>query len=160
LGFHQRAEEILEQAAGLAEKSGDRHSVLIAKSKLGTACTLTLKYDRADSLLHEGLAMAKTDADAAMTAAIENDLDNRLTAQGKSAEALAAFRESVVQARKAGNQLLAAQALSNAALIAARDANWREAEALNREALEAINGLDASHDKSFLLLTAALTDRK
>jgi len=158
LGQQRHAVEILEGAARLAEESGDRPSLTLAKSRLGAALLLTFQLERAEPLLHESLESARAEADSQMTAAILNETGNLLAAQQKYAEALAAFRESVDLVRKS-DRLLAAQALCNAAATAVRGAMFDQADGLNAEALKAIEELEASHDKAVLLITAAQTDR-
>jgi CHAT domain-containing protein len=56
--------------------------------------------------------------------------------------------------------MAAAQALCNAALMAARNGDHNTADELNAEALRATHELPASHGKAFLLLTAGQTDRQ
>ena len=157
-GQYQRAEQLFQEAVELAGSSADRHALVLAKSKLGVACTMTRQLNRAESLLRESLEMARADGDPQMTAAILNDLGNVFGLSQKYAEALAAFQDSVAEARKGDNKLLAAQALCNAASTAARAGIVQQADALNTEALDQIAQLDASHEKAFLFITAGETD--
>src|SRR5260221_4820181 len=92
-GQHQRAEQLLQEAVDLAKSSGDRHALVLAKSKLGAACTMTRQLNRAESLLRESLEMARADGNSHLAAAILNDLGNVLGLRQKYAEALAAFQE-------------------------------------------------------------------
>jgi CHAT domain-containing protein len=158
LGQQRHAVEVLDVAVGLAEQSGERKSRILAKSRLGAALVLNLKFERAETLLRESLESARAEDDSQTAAAILNELGNLLAAQQKYPEALAAFRESADLARKS-EQLLAAQALCNAAATAVRAKMSDQAEGLNAEALEVTEELKASHDKAVLLITAAQTDR-
>jgi CHAT domain-containing protein/Tfp pilus assembly protein PilF len=155
---YQRAEQLLQQAVDLAQSSGDRHALLLAKGKLGAACTMTRQLDRAESLLRESLEMARADGNSQMTAAILNDLGNVLGLRQKYPEALAAFQESVAAA--GSNKLLVAQALCNAASTAARGGMTQQTDTLNAKALKQITQLDASHEKAFLFITAGESDRQ
>jgi len=159
-GQHQRAEQILQKAVDLAKSSGDRHALVLAKSKLGAACTMTRQLNRAESLLRESLEMARAEGNSQMTAAILNDLGNVLGLRQKYTEALAAFQESDAEARKGDNELLAAQALCNAASTAVRAGMTQQADTLNAGALKQITQLDASHEKAVLFIAAGETDRQ
>src|SRR6185503_18069249 len=158
IGQQRRAVESLENALTLAEKTGDRSRVTLVKSKLGTALVMTLETERAETLLRESLETAKTDKDSELAGAILNDLGNLLATQLKYAEALTNYQESVAFARQTSNSLLTAQALCNAAATAARAGENQTADDLNTQAIQEINGLDSSHAKAFLLLTAGQTD--
>ena len=158
LGQQRHAVEVLEVAVELAEGSGDQKTRTLAKSRLGAALVLILKFERAETLLRESLQSARAEAVPQMAAAILNELGNLLGAQQKYPDALAAFRESAELAGK-NDRLLSAQALCNAAATAARSEKSEQAEALNGEALKAMEELKVSHDKAVLLITAAQTDR-
>jgi CHAT domain-containing protein len=158
LGQQRRGLILLEEAVETADKSGDRKTSTLAKSRLGAALVLNLKCERAETLLRESLESARAEADSKTTAAILNELGNLLTTTQKYSEARDAFRESAELARKT-DRLLAAQALCNAAATAARAAKSEEANELNGEALKAIGNLKESHDKAVLLITSAQTDR-
>jgi CHAT domain-containing protein len=158
LGQQRRALALLEEAVEIAEKSRNRKSSILAKSRLGAALVLNLKHERAESLLHESMESARADGDSQTTAGILNELGNLLAVQQKYPEALAAFRESAELAGKS-DRLLTAQALCNAAATAARAGKAQQSEALNSDALKAIEELKASHDKALLLVTSSQIDR-
>jgi CHAT domain-containing protein len=158
LGQQRRALALLEEAVEIADKSGNRKTSTLAKSRLGSALVLNLKYERAETLLRESLESARAEGDSQTTAATLNELGNLLAAQQKYSEALAAFQESADLAGKT-DRLLAAQALCNAAATAARAAKSEQANELNKEALKAIAELKDSHDKAVLLITSGQIDR-
>jgi CHAT domain-containing protein len=150
----------LEQAVAIAGKSGDTDATLLATSRLGAVCVRVRQLDRAESLLLDSLQKAHTANNTGMSAAILNDLGTLRAAQAKDTEALVAFRDSIAQSRKTGNHLLTAQALCNAAKVAARLNDMTDAQRLNQESIAAINQLGTSSDKAFLLVAAALTSRQ
>ncbi len=160
IGQQRRAVQILEDALARAETTGDRSRVTLVKSKLGAALIMTLEAERAASLLRESLEAARADKDSKFAGAILNDLGNLLATQQKYAEALTAYEESVALARQTSNSWLTAQTLCNAAATAARAGEYNKADDLNTQALRETDGLDASHAKAFLLLTAGQTDRQ
>jgi len=160
IGQQRRAVETLESALARAEKAGDRSQVTLVKSKLGAALLMTMEADRAASLLRESLEAARADQNSKLAASILNDLGNLLASQKNYSEALRASEECVAVARQAGDSWLTAQALCNAASTAARAKQFDKAEGLNSRALQAIETLDSSHAKAFLLLTAGQTDRE
>jgi CHAT domain-containing protein len=160
LGQHPNAVQTLSEAVAIANRGGDRDSVILAKSKLGAALTMILQPDRAEPLLRESLELARTETNSLLTAAILNDLGNLLLTQQKLDEALTAFGESSNLARQSGDRLLTAQALCSEAAAAARAGLDQQAGKLNGEALTEIDQLPDAHEKAFLLLTAAQTDRQ
>lgn len=151
LGQQRQAFALLDEAVGLAGKSGDGKTGALAKSRLGAAMVLLSKFEQAETLLRESLETARAEHESQMAAAILNELGNLLVSQKKYPESLAAFRESAELARKS-DPLLAAQALCNAAASAVRAVTSEQAEALNADALNLIDGLPASHDKAVLLI--------
>lgn len=160
LGHHRRAAGILSDAVALAERSGDRGQQILAKSKLGSAMAMMMESSRAEALLSESLEMARSDKKPELIAAVLNDLGNLLATQQRRDEALTLFDESSNLARQAGDATLAAQALVNAASTAAAAGMEERAETLNQSAIKAIEILEDSHQKAFLLLTAGLVDRQ
>ena len=160
LGQHPNAIQTLSEAVDLANRGGSRTSQILAKGKLGAALVMILQSDRAEPLLRESLAMARADKNQELTAAILTDLGDLLVTQKRPDEALAAFVESGDLARQAGDGLLTAQALCNAAATAAEAGNAEKAEQLNGAALKETDRLADSHQKAFLLVTAARTDQE
>ncbi len=160
IGQQRRAVQILEATLARAESAGDRRDVTLVKSKLGAALIMTLETERAASLLGATLAAAKADQNLRLAAAILNDLGNLSATEQKFSEALAAYGESITLARQTSNTWLTAQALCNGAATAARAGQFAKADDLNSQALREIGGLDVSHAKAFLLLTAGQTDRQ
>lgn len=160
IGQQRRAVQVLEAALARAESAGDASRVILVKGKLGAALIMTLEPERAGSLLQEALASARVDKNLRLAGEILNDQGNLFATQKQFADALAAYRESVVCARQTSNSWLAAQALGNAAATAARAGEYGKADDLNTQALVEIDLLDAGHAKAFLLLTAGQTDRQ
>ena len=160
LGQYRSAVQLLEEAQGRAERAKDASLITLAKWKLGAALVMTQEPERADGLLNEALTDAKANHDELLSAAILNDLGNSLAAQQKFSDALKVYRESADLSRHGGNTPASAQALCNAALMAARAGDNDSADGLNIEALKATHDLAASHGKAFLLLTAGQTDRQ
>src|SRR5262249_22581589 len=143
-----------------AERTHDQSLVTLAKSKLGAALVMTQEPERANDYLNEALTEAKAAHDDAMTASILNDLGNAFASQQKYADALESYRDTADWSGKGGNAWATAQALCNAALMAARGGENEQADTLNTQALRATHELKASHGKAFLLLTAGQTDRQ
>jgi CHAT domain-containing protein len=160
LGQQRRAVQILQDTLARAESTGNRSRVALVKSKLGAALVMTLESDRAETLLRDALVTAQADQDSPTTAAILNDLGNLCATQQQYPAALTAYEECIALARQTSNTWLTAQALCNAAMTAARAGEFKKADDLNSQALQAIAPLDVSHAKAFLLLTAGQTDRQ
>ena len=148
LGQRRLAMESLEEALTLAEAPERQLKI---KAALGALCTFSKMDDRAERLLRESLALARTLGDAGATAPVLNDLGNLLAAQGRSEEAAKTYKEC---AALAGQSALAAKALAN---LAAVEPDAHDAEEANQRALRAIAKLPDSHEHAALLLTAGRT---
>ena len=102
LGQQTHAADILDDAAELAEKTGDRDLIIRAKDKLGVALGMTRQPEKAEELLRETLEMARKEGNARQTAAVLNDFAGLLGSEKKFDDARAAFEESGTLARQGG----------------------------------------------------------
>jgi CHAT domain-containing protein len=159
LGQQRGAVQLLQESLALSEKGGDPAQVAWTKSRLGAALLSTLELERAEKLLRESLEAVRSANNQALTASILNDLGNLLALRHQFPEALSAFEHSAQAGRDSGNLLLAAEALCNAAATETRAGQWAKAQRTNGDALEAIQRLEASHRRDYLLLTTAQIDR-
>jgi CHAT domain-containing protein len=160
LGQQSRAVELLAEALVLAKKFGGTERIIRVQERLAMAQAFTRNGDEAENLLRESLDSARTNQLRALEPAILNDLGNVLAARQKTGEALEDFKASARVARENGDRQLLATALSNAAATAARGSNEQQGDKLNSQAIEAINALQPSHEKVFLLLKTGETDQQ
>lgn len=144
-GHNPEAVSTLERAVALAEQTGDRRLLLLAKSSLGAVCTCSRQAAQAEKNLQESLALARELDDTNTTAVVHNNLGNLFAAQGKLDDALAAFA-------KAGT----ATANANAAAVAARAK--RDAAPLNAAALSQLPSQPATRETGMLWLRCGQTD--
>jgi CHAT domain-containing protein len=159
LGQQTHAVDILEDAADIADKAGDRELLVQTKDKLGVALGMTRQPEKGEETLREGLEMARKEGNARQIAAVLNDLASLLASGKKFDDARAAFDESTGLARQAGDKRLLATVLCNGAAAAVLADNQQRAAEVNGQAVEAIRPLEASHETALLLLTAAQTDQ-
>jgi hypothetical protein len=61
LGHHRRAVQVLERTRSMVEAAGNRSRVVLVKSRLGAALTMTQEPERAASLLKESLEALKVE---------------------------------------------------------------------------------------------------
>lgn len=93
-GQAQAAVALWEQAVALAERSGDRSQLLLAKSSVGGACACLKQRVWAERQLREALELAGDLGDEAAAARARVGLGNSLAARGKIAEALAQYEKA------------------------------------------------------------------
>jgi CHAT domain-containing protein len=160
LGQQRRAVQLLESTLNAAQQVPGQAQLPLVQARLGGALLLTLDLDRAEALLNQALASARTGAPSKLAASILNDRGNLLALRHQTPEALAAFDEAASLAPKDDTSGLAAQALANAAATATRAQDAAAGERYNARALAEIDRMSDSHAKGFLLLTAGLTDRQ
>lgn len=141
-GHNREAIAALEQATTLAEKSGDRRLLVLAKSSLGAVCTCSRQAAATEKNLRESLTLAHELADTNTAAVVQNNLGNFLAAQGKLDEALAVYDAAGTPS-----------ALANAAAIAIRDAEPR-----NLAAQAKLTGLTVTPEIALLWLRCGQTD--
>jgi CHAT domain-containing protein len=150
LGHRQQALADLAEAARLAEGEhippGLRASVLGA---LGQAHFLAGRSDLAAPALARALALARAAGSPRLEAAVQNDRGLVLDAEGDAGGARAAFADAARLAGLAGDTLLQAQALVNAARLQLREGRRDEAAGDAREALYALARLPDSRERAF-----------
>lgn len=155
LGRHQQAGAILNEAQGLAAALQDEASQAAVLTGLGNIALATGNSAEAEKHLTLALALAQKLARHDLLAAIHVSLGNLHAAREQPREALAAYEQGAEHGRQAGNTLLRAQALGNAARVAALAGDSRRALAFAEAARNLVSGLENSHDKAFLLLSLA-----
>jgi CHAT domain-containing protein len=154
LGRHGDATERLERARALA--GADRAPAVEALAALGSVATSAGDLERAHTVLGEAETLAREPRERAV---VLNELGNLRAARGQVPPALAAYREAADLAGGAGLRPLAARALTNAALLATRGGEPREARGLLDRAAAAWRALPRSHDRSYGLIGVALGAR-
>jgi CHAT domain-containing protein len=152
LGRYQTALQDLHQALARAEAMADPELVAASAGSLGNAYFRSGATAEAQRYLETSIAQAAKCSCPDIAALGLNHLGNALTSQGHYREAMARYRESIAGAEQAGNQALLAKALSNAARAALADGQPAEAQRLLERALTQTRRLEASHDKSYLLM--------
>lgn len=159
LGQHPRAVTLLESALGQTSEAPLASYAPLVQARLGAALILTRRWDRAESLLQQALASARQQGPPHLIPEILNDQGNLHTLRRQFPAALTCFTEAVDLARLQGNVALVAQALANAAAATVQAGDPAQAQALNAQALDALDALPPSHAQAFLFLTAGTTDR-
>src|SRR6185436_13931098 len=140
LGRYRQAVAVLDRALKLAEASGNRADVPWVLARLGNVLIATGPPDAAEITLRRSLDMAREGGNTALGIAVLNDLGNFLTNRKKLPEAIAAYRESVTLAERAGDARGAREALDSA--------------------LGPVEGSSPSREGSFLLVSIAVGYRE
>ena len=156
LGQYRQAVKTLETALELAQKSRDATQIPSLLARLGNAHIPIGPPETAEEYLTRGLGMARERNDAELTAVILNNLGNLYSTQKKYAEAIAAYKESVVLAKRAGRRILAARAMANTAAALRWSGEAREARAQLDMAMDELRGLPPSQEAAFALINIGL----
>src|SRR3954452_9022455 len=109
IGLYRRSVEVLEGALARANPTNNQPQVILLKSRLGGALTMTRDFDRAEVLLRESLAAAKAGGHLELEAQTLNELGNLCVCEQKFAEGLAVYEANAAAALQTGNLFLAAQ---------------------------------------------------
>jgi len=109
--------------------------------------------------LDRALAVSRQLGDSTLTASILNNRGNLLVTQEKNAEAIAAYKESAEIAKQAGQWLLRARALTNAATTLRRTGAAQESRDLLDVASGALRGLEATSETAFAWINVGLAYR-
>lgn len=166
----------LEEAGSIADSLKDAASSASAHSNLGAVETLTRAYEDASYDLKLAMQRAQEADDEQLQAEVLNNFGNlhaaragvarsrekyspqdreKDKAEGDAyeAQALDEFDQAVRLADQAKEPALAAKAATNAAVAAARDGRFAEANRRTGAALARVSSLEDSHEKAYLLTT-------
>lgn len=153
LGRHPEAEAVLDEALGLAAGLKDSAAQAAILNGLGNIALATSRQPVAEKHLTAALELAQKAERPDLLAAIHNNLGNLKSAREQHQDALAAYRLAAGFGQQSGQNLLQAQALGNAARVAAVTGDGKGASALAQDARRLAASLEDSHGKAFLLLS-------
>jgi CHAT domain-containing protein/tetratricopeptide (TPR) repeat protein len=103
-GRHREALDLFSRAAPLFDSVHDGHFLGASRGEIGTCYLGLADFDRALSAYQEALALQRRRDDVKEQAVLLLNLGNLFQLQGRSSEALAAFRESLGLYEKLGNR--------------------------------------------------------
>ncbi|HYR51653.1 MAG TPA: protein kinase [Candidatus Dormibacteraeota bacterium] len=92
-------------------------------------------YDEAESLLHQGLEMARAQGEERSAASMLHELGNIANQHGNLSKASSFYEESLAISRKLGDERGASSSLHNLGVVAQSQRNYRLAQNLYEEAL-------------------------
>jgi CHAT domain-containing protein len=157
LGQYRQAVGSLGAALELAEKLGDLRRIASIVAALGNAHIALGPPETAEMYLDRALDVSRQTSDTTLTAVILNNRGNLLVTQQKNTEAIAAYKESAELAKQAGQRLLRARALTNAATILGHTTGKaQEARDLLDAASDELRSLEATHETAFALINVGL----
>ncbi len=159
LGQYRQAVGSLGAALELAEQLGDLRRVASVVAALGNAHIALGPPETAELYLSRALSVARQVGDSTLTAVIQNNRGNLLVTQQKNAEAIAAYKESAELAKQAGQRLLRARAMTNAAAVLRQTAAAQESRELLDAASDELRGLEATHETAFAWINVGLAYR-
>jgi filamentous hemagglutinin family protein len=159
LGRYDESLEPLRGALALAEGSGDRARTASALGSLGNTYVALEQPRLAEDFLKRGIALAKDAGENEIAGAILNNLGNLRFSLESYSSALEAYQEGARLARESGDRVEEAKALSNGARAALRAGRSDLAETLVDEAHAAIEAMSGTHEKAYVLIHTARTDR-
>jgi CHAT domain-containing protein len=152
LGQYGHAVHSLQSALRLAETSKDQARIATVLAALGNAHIVLGAPETASAYLDRALALAREARTPELIAAVLNDLGNLRSTEGKHAEALVAYRESIALTTPSGNRILMARASTNAAAALRHLGQAPAAPALLDAAFDEIRQVKPSHDMAFALV--------
>src|ERR1017187_6755365 len=158
LGEERSAYRVLEQASQIAEGSTNHSLSQMDRDQLGVACGCLTEFHEAERILRDTLAAARNKGNTNLAAIVLNNLGNLQFAQNSTDDVLSTFSESAQLAQQAGNRLLAAKALANAAAVAVHEGRDADGNRLNSEARAQLGDLTGSHDLALVHLRCGRTD--
>ena len=156
LGQYRQAVGSLGAALELAEQQGDLRRIASIVASLGNAHIALGPPEIAEMYLDRALGVSRQLGDSTLTAVILNNRGNLLVTQQKDTEAVAAYKESAALAKQAGQRLLRARALTNAATTLRRTGAAQESRDLLDAAADELRGLEATHESAFALINVGL----
>jgi CHAT domain-containing protein len=159
LGQYRQAVGSLGAALELAEQLGDLRRIASIVAALGNAHIALGPPETAEMYLDRALAVSRQTGDTTLTAVILNNRGNLQATQQKNTEAIAAYKESADLAKQAGQRLLRARALTNAATILGHTGKAQESRDLLDAASDELRGLEATHETAFALINVGLAYR-
>jgi len=152
LGEAQRAYETLERAVDLAEKLGDRATMITAKRAWGSAAISSKRMEQAETLLLESLALVREEPRPEQLAPVLNDLGTFYARVERYDQAVEAFAEALQAAEKGDLFLLALKIRLNTVVLETSQFSYPEAATGAKALDEKLQGLDDTYEKAFLLL--------
>lgn len=158
LGLHRRAVSTLKAGLAVAGNVGGDEALLRVKARLGGALVLVREFEGGEKMLREALSGAHKSGDQRMQASVFNDLGNLFMAQGKNAEALAEYENSVERAGEAGDVGGMVPAMVNSAGAALLAGETDKTIDWNARASVAVERLEDGYAKAFMWLSIAQID--
>lgn len=153
IGQYYKATSNLEAALSLAVASGDEQLTAQVTSSLGTAFLLSNRTDEARDLLEKAVAGELTNGRPGSAAVAGNNLGNLLASQGEFDAAIAAYKQAVSDAGKAGNSKLAVKGSVNIARALVESNRDKDALESLEQITKQATSLSASHEKAYVLIS-------
>ena len=157
IGQYNEAQKSLESAMVIAQKQGNQREMASIFAGLGDLYGVSGNNEKAMQYLNRGLLMAEKEHDQVLAASILNNMGNLHTKNRNYSEALKAYEGSIERSQGTKETMLFTRALSNAALVAAKDGRNEKAKELLYRALIGIGSVEDSHDKVLVLTNLGIT---
>src|SRR5574337_253871 len=159
IGQYKQAIRSLESALELARKLGDPARIASVLAGLGGVYIATGPPETAEAYLKHSLSVARGLEDSTLEAVILNNFGNLFATQKKYTDAVAAYRDSIVLAKRSSHRSLSARSMSNAAVALRQNGEPQESKALLDAARDELQKADPSHETAFALITIGLAYR-
>jgi CHAT domain-containing protein len=159
-GQYRQAVSELESALALVEHRSQPGWQAAILDLLGGARIALGERSKARESLDAGLALARQAGDVETEAAILNNIGNLYSDEHHYVDALELYRESLDMAGRVGLPVLTAQAAANSAAASLALQRFEQAKTYAESALESTRRLADSHEKAYLMIRVAQTQRK
>ncbi len=157
-GLYQKALQHLHAALAQTEHATDPVQRAAILGRLGNVYLAIGATETAEQHLRQALDLVRTLAQEPLAAGIWNDLGNLFMVQNAPQDALAAYHDSAQHAQRTGQPLLAAKALSHAAMAALQRQQYHDAKRLLDTAMSHVQNVrQTASDHPFVLINLALT---
>ena len=157
IGQYNEAQKSLESAMAIAQKHGNEREMASIYAGLGDLYGVVGQNEKAIEYLNRGLLIAEKESDQVLAASILNNIGNLHTKNRNYTEALKAYEGSIERSQGTKETMLFTRALSNAALVSAKDGHNEKAKELLDRALISIGSVEDSHEKVLVLTNLGIT---
>ncbi len=165
IGQYNKSFEIFKKSLPLAKKMNDQRltiSILISLSDIEISFIKNdqnekNEIDRIQNDLDEAFSLAKTIDDSTLMANTLSSLGRLQAFRGDNPSAMQKYVESAIHAKKASEFNLAAQSLSNAAMVAIENEEYTKAKLWLDEAVSNTNFTLITRSQSYLLFNIGLS---
>jgi CHAT domain-containing protein len=160
IGKNRKAAETFENLLAIAHRYGNLKYEVFAEAGIGSAMIFNGDVEKAEGHISRSVILAESGGDAESLAHAKYNLGDLRIAQKKYDDAILAYGESVAQAVKTPDRLVAMKALSKSAFAMFLAGRYTDSYSRYRLLVTDLISIENSHEKAFILthIGKSLTD--